>query len=103
MNATQIKNRSSRIVISANIFLLCVPLIISFLLIEAFFRQNNIKYIDLYYVLKDKFRTNSEIQWYYDDIHLYKPGYALIGEYLANEIPQIFPHVFAPSGFRAGE
>jgi len=57
-------------------------------------RKNNVRYIDLYDVMKKNYAASPDIKWFYDDIHPNKEGHRLIGEYLADELPKIFPEVF---------
>ncbi|MBU0683702.1 MAG: SGNH/GDSL hydrolase family protein [Candidatus Omnitrophota bacterium] len=56
--------------------------------------RNHIKYIDLYGVMKEKYFSEPDIKWFHDDTHPYKAGHKLIGEYLAQELPQSFPKAF---------
>ncbi|MFH1395244.1 MAG: SGNH/GDSL hydrolase family protein [Candidatus Omnitrophota bacterium] len=56
--------------------------------------RNNIEYVDLYDLMKEKYFSEPDIKWYHDDTHPYKAGHRLIGEYLAEELPACFPEAF---------
>jgi hypothetical protein len=56
--------------------------------------KNKIKYIDLYDLMREKLINEPEIRWYHDEIHPLKEGHRVIGEYLAQELPAMFPEVF---------
>lgn len=56
--------------------------------------KNKIKYIDLYDLIKVNYLAEPDIRWFHDDTHPYKEGHRLIGEYLARELPKMFPNVF---------
>lgn len=57
-------------------------------------KKNNIRCIDLYKMMKEKYRAHPDNNWYYDDLHFNKAGHELIGEYLAEELPKIFHEIF---------
>ncbi|MFC1807509.1 SGNH/GDSL hydrolase family protein [Candidatus Omnitrophota bacterium] len=63
-------------------------------LLTKILRENNISYIDLYEVMKQAAIKNPDMQWYYDNTHPSRDGHKLIGEYLADELPKLFPEVF---------
>lgn len=63
-------------------------------LVEMLDRQR-IPHIDLFSVMQEAYRSQPDVDWYYDDTHPYKPGHRLIGEYLATEIPRMFPGLLA--------
>ncbi|MDA1096018.1 MAG: GDSL-type esterase/lipase family protein [Chloroflexi bacterium] len=63
-------------------------------LIDLLNRQR-IPYIDLFPVMQEAHQAQPDVDWYYDDTHPYKPGHRLIGEYLAMEIPRMFPGLLA--------
>ena len=56
--------------------------------------RNEISYIDLYEFLKRNQQTRHNIRLFFDDTHPNEEGHRLIGEYLAQELPKIFPRVF---------
>jgi hypothetical protein len=56
--------------------------------------KNNIEYIDLFELLKSNFIAHPEVHWFWDDLHPYKPGHALIGKYLARKLSTRFPSIF---------
>jgi len=57
-------------------------------------KKNKVSCIDLYHVIKKEYLTKPHIRWYHDDTHPYKDGHRLIGEYLAHELPVMFPNLF---------
>ena len=57
-------------------------------------KRNDIKYLDLYDFMKMNYNTYPDIRWFYDDTHPYKEGHRLIGEYLAEVLPKMFPRIF---------
>lgn len=56
--------------------------------------KNNIRYIDLFSLMKKAYLSEPDVRWYHDDTHPYKEGHRIIGEYLAQELPGIFPEIF---------
>jgi len=56
--------------------------------------KNDIQYIDLYEIIKANYQTRPDLRWFHDDSHPYKEGHRFIGEYLAKQLPQLFPKVF---------
>ena len=56
--------------------------------------KNKIKYIDLYDLMREKLTNEPEIRWYHDDMHPQKKGHRVIGDYLAQKLPTMFPAVF---------
>jgi len=63
------------------------------LLIEIL-KRNNIKYVDLFEIMKSSYKDHPEVRWFHDNTHPYVKGHQLYGEYLAQELPFIFPGAF---------
>ncbi len=56
--------------------------------------KNNIKYIDLFELMKSNYKNEPNTRWYHDNTHPYVEGHRLYGEYLSQELPLMFPDVF---------
>lgn len=53
--------------------------------------RNKIPYLDLFDLMRSNYLARPEVQWYHDDTHPYKEGHRVIGEYLAEKLPAMFP------------
>lgn len=56
--------------------------------------KHHIAYIDFYDFMKAEYLEHPESTLYLDNIHPSREGHRMIGEYLAEKIPKMFPEIF---------